>query len=57
MPKDTIYIPEAEAMSLTGLKRTSLYLYRKSGEIRWTSRKTGRGIRYHKADLEKFIGL
>lgn len=51
------YIPEKEAMELTGYKRTTLYLLRKSDDIRWTAAKTGRRVRYHKRDLEKYIGI
>ncbi len=51
------YITEAEAIALTGYARTSLYLFRKQGIVRWIAAVSGRKPRYHKGDLLKLIGL
>jgi len=54
---ESVYITEAEAMELTGYKRTALYHFRVKSLIRWTAAISGRKIRYHKGDLLKILGL
>lgn len=49
-------VSEAEAMQLTGYKRTTLYLKRRDGLVRWTPALSGRKIRYNYSDLLKLIG-
>ena len=48
-------IKEKEAMILTGLSRTTLYLHRKNGLIRFKTNPKGRVIKYNVKDLLKFI--
>lgn len=48
-------ILEKEAMTLTGYSRSALYIYRKSGLVRWKSNVKGRKVRYNIKDLKKMI--
>lgn len=55
-PASNDWISEEEAMSLTGLGKSSLQKYRRAGKIqKWRTRPSGKGIQYSENELQELF--